>query len=133
GFRVRDVVRPVCPGRDAARCRGSTECAGGEDACRPGAFQALRQPGRRAVKQFARAVGALSALRIRALAKAYCRTKASSGVSARGQRTTSTGILLCSRTLAVSLPSKRLDRPRRPCEAIRITSHFSLRAIAMIC
>src|SRR5262249_18310322 len=48
-------------------------------------------------------------------------------------RTTSTGTFEWVSTLAVSLPSSTLERPRRPWDAITMRSHFCLRAAAMIC
>lgn len=47
-------------------------------------------------------------------------------------RQTSTGIVLCVRTLVVSLPSTRAETPLRPCEAMQIKSHCLSRAVAMI-
>src|SRR3990172_9139194 len=47
-------------------------------------------------------------------------------------RTTSTGMVECVSTFAVSLPSRMLDRPLRPCEAIMIRSHLAFFACLMI-
>ena len=47
-------------------------------------------------------------------------------------RQTSTGIVLCVRTLVVSLPSTRAETPLRPCDAMQIRSHCLSRAVAMI-
>lgn len=54
------------------------------------------------------------------------------GRSRRAYRTTSTGILECVRTFAVSLPRSRLESPLRPCEAMMIRSHFFFFAVSMI-
>ena len=49
------------------------------------------------------------------------------------QRKTSTGIALWVRTFCVSLPRTTPAKPRRPCEAMQMRSHFFLLATAMIC
>src|SRR5262245_62675445 len=50
----------------------------------------------------------------------------------RAQRTTRTGTLEWSRTLEVTLPNRRLEMPRRPCEDIMMRSHLLRRAVATI-
>ena len=49
--------------------------------------------------------------------------------AASPQRTTSTGTLEWVSTFWVSLPSRKPDRPRRPCDDITIRSHLSFAAV----
>ena len=49
-----------------------------------------------------------------------------------GDRTTSTGMVLCVSTLTASLPSTIAEIPRRPCEAMTIRSHDFRAAVSMM-
>ena len=63
---------------------------------------------------------------------------ASSGVSAATTipaiqpRKTRTGTVACKSTLCVTLPIISREKPRRPCEAMKMTSHFFFRAASTI-
>lgn len=46
------------------------------------------------------------------------------GSRAAAHRYTNTGTVACDSTFCVTLPIISLERPRRPCEAMKITSHF---------
>ena len=48
------------------------------------------------------------------------------------QRYTITGIVECDNTFCVTLPMISRERPRRPCEAMKIASHLRFFAAAMM-